>query len=89
MVIGVIAGILIANAMSTTLLKMVFAGFASLLGVKFLLKANHTITYQIHFHPLAAFIISLCVGTASGILGLGGGVILIPILLLTGLRCHK
>lgn len=85
MVLGAIIGVLLANEMSSTILSRVFGAFTGAFGVYFILKPSPKFQISITFPPFVYAIIAIGIGMLAGLLGIGGGIILIPLLLLAGM----
>ncbi len=85
MMIGSLAGVVIGKFLSTEILQIIFATFCVVLGLKFLLQLHQTPTETKKFNVNYLIIFSLLIGIFSGLLGLGGGVLLVPLLLWMGL----
>ena len=79
-IIGAILGATIANFLSSHFLKIFFGCFEILIGIRFLMPNPKEIKEKTlpSFWPLSA--ISLCVTTLSTLLGIGGGLLNVPIL---------
>ncbi len=89
-VIGAVIGVFIAKQIETQLLQKIFGGFAILLALRILWGANGKAAEQPKTnHPILVIFIGLMTGILSGLLGLGGGVILIPVLLWFGLAMRQ
>lgn len=84
MVLGAIIGVLIANELSNVLLSRVFGAFSGIFGVYFLLKPSPKFQFSMKFPPAVYALIAIGIGMLAGLLGIGGGIILIPLLLLSG-----
>ncbi|MBS0287140.1 MAG: sulfite exporter TauE/SafE family protein [Proteobacteria bacterium] len=84
-VAGAIAGVFIAKQINTHDLQVIFAIFAILLGAKLLVEANNkpALTKR-NIAPLFLLMLATAIGVLAGMLGLGGGVLLIPLLLWLG-----
>lgn len=79
---GAILGALIANYLPSQQLKLIFAFFACLIGIYFLLPFG--VEEKEYHHkppPLITFsILGVIIGVISSIMGIGGGIITVPIL---------
>lgn len=89
-ILGTIAGAAIASSLPNHTLKILFGVFISLVAMHMLLtkksefadeEKNPTFTHKV----IAGFL----VGGISGMLGIGGGVFIVPILLRFGLSAHN
>lgn len=87
-VIGVITGAVIADFISTYVLKIMFAVF--LLFVVFKMLSDMHVTHPERF-PGTWFnrFISFLIGLKSGLLGVGGGILIIPYLTYCGVDARK
>lgn len=87
-IIGTIAGVTIAHYLPTNVLAYVFAVFMLLIALKMLLDVHATHDHQFPsswIHRLVATLI----GCKSGLLGVGGGVLIIPYLTYCGVETRK
>lgn len=80
-ILGAILGAVIADYISTASLKMIFGVFAILIGIYFLFsqefKESRT---KLAPHLILWIIIGVIIGSISSILGIGGGIMTVPIL---------
>lgn len=84
---GALMGVWIAKHISTQNLRWTFACFATLLGLKLVFASNNKEAEALRkLNPVILFLFALCIGILSGLLGLGGGVLLIPLFLWLGLK---
>lgn len=89
MILGVVTGALIALVLSTAALKLLFSLF--LFFVAFGIFFN---TYKIdkkettRLTTLKKWSIGILIGSASGLMGIGGGAVAVPLLLRLGLSPH-
>jgi uncharacterized membrane protein YfcA len=82
--VGCVLGILISNHLSATILQRIFGIF--LLILAFYMLLNIEIKSDREFPgKINVFIITLMIGTVSGMLGLGGGVLIVPYLMWCGI----
>lgn len=87
MVLGALCGIVIGQFLPSHLLKTAFAFFCLLLGVKMLLGKMQPIVEVARKIPKALpFFLAILIGICSGLLGIGGGVLVIPFLIWYGLK---
>ncbi|MBN9287689.1 MAG: hypothetical protein BGO43_02740 [Gammaproteobacteria bacterium 39-13] len=85
-VIGSLCGVSIGKHLSTQDLRYAFALFTIILGVRIIWHANAPhITKPITVPAPILFLFALLVGVLAGILGIGGGIVLIPLFLWLGL----
>lgn len=84
MVIGAIAGVILARQLSADRLGDIFAIFCIVLAIKILLTKTAEQRLMIRSRVLIAMI-SLSAGVLSGLLGIGGGIVIIPVLMAMGL----
>ena len=84
-ILGILVGAGTANVLPQNPLRWLFAGFLLLLALRSLWPSRSSETLQsardldLHY-PIKAALTGFAGGLASGLLGIGGGVILIPIL---------
>lgn len=87
-VIGTIAGALLANIIPTYWLKFLFAVFIFVLALKMLTDMH--VTHPDRFPPnWVNRLVSFFIGLKSGMLGVGGGVLIIPYLTYCGVEIRK
>lgn len=83
--LGAILGATIASIMPEKYLQIFFGFFVCLFGLYFLLTANiKEIEGQLRPHFLVMTLIGLLIGAISSILGIGGGIITVPLLTIFG-----
>lgn len=87
-VIGTASGAITANALSSHVLKIIFALFIFFIAIKMLLAKKAVTTEKFQLGKIGQIITGIIIGFASGVLGIGGGVISIPIFLRLGLTPH-
>lgn len=86
MVLGALAGNIIGAHIPGHFLKTAFAFFCLLLGIKMIVGNAKMIASKEHHLPkVMPFIVSILIGMSSGLLGIGGGVLVIPFLMWYGL----
>ena len=89
MVLGALLGIVIGKYLPSHFLKAAFAFFCLLLGIKMLLNKPKQLTTE-ESTPRKImkglpFFLTISIGVCSGLLGIGGGVLVVPFLLWYGL----
>lgn len=84
-ILGAILGAVIAHLLPTQQLQVVFGIFVCLFGTYFLMTAKiKEIEGKIKPHYLIMSLIGLAIGSISSILGIGGGIITVPMLIFCG-----
>ena len=84
-IFGAIVGAIIAHLLPTKHLQFVFGIFICLFGIYFLLTAKiQEIESKTQPHYLILSIIGVAIGAISSILGIGGGIITVPLLTFFG-----
>ncbi len=78
--IGAIIGAFIAHFLSSNILKIIFSGFLFIIGVRMALN-RETHEGKKPVSSLVTQIAALLIGVLSSLLGIGGGVLLVPFLL--------
>lgn len=87
---GAWLGVWIADQLTTQGLRYAFAFFALILGVKMILGANKENVSAVQAsHAMVLLLCATGIGILAGILGLGGGIMLVPLLLWAGLPMPK
>jgi uncharacterized membrane protein YfcA len=79
LVIGALCGSFLTTILSSRYLEIFFALFAFWVGIRFLKKTSHTsnLTVKLSFLQISA--IGLCVAVFSNLVGIGGGIFMIPL----------
>lgn len=85
MVLGSMIGIKLADLMPNELLSKVFGVFTLLFGIYFILKPSPKFKMSLILPPWVYAVIAIAVGILAGLLGIGGGIVLIPLLILAGI----
>ncbi len=86
MVLGALLGILIGAHIPGYMLKTGFAFFCLLLGIKMIVgNAKRTTIEKRPIPKGLPFFVAVLIGVSSGLLGIGGGVLVIPFLMWYGL----
>ncbi|TAL59076.1 MAG: sulfite exporter TauE/SafE family protein [Legionella sp.] len=86
--LGTIAGALLATLLSTYWLKIIFACFLFLIALKMLTDMH--VAHPERFPPnWVNRLVSFLIGLKSGLLGVGGGVLIIPYLTYCGIEVRK
>lgn len=89
MIFGIITGALIALILSTQTLKLLFSLFLFSIAFKIFFNKNKVERREtIYLTPLKKWAIGISIGAISGLLGIGGGAIAVPIFLRLGLSTH-
>ena len=89
MIIGIVIGALIALLLSTQILKLLFSLFLFSVACKILFNRNKPERKgTINLTLLKKCSLGFCIGIISGLLGIGGGAIAVPIFLRLGLSTH-
>ncbi len=84
-VMGALIGVWVAKDVDTQVLQIIFAIFAVLLGFNLILGSKATtVKKPVSLHPIFTFICAMLIGILAGLLGIGGGILLIPFLLWFG-----
>jgi uncharacterized membrane protein YfcA len=88
LVLGTIFGAYLASLLNTEVLKIIFGIFLIFIALKmFFLK--HTETKDVLPGWLGKNLIGFCVGVCSGLLGVGGGMLIIPLLIYFGISLRN
>nr|WP_241480310.1 sulfite exporter TauE/SafE family protein [Legionella norrlandica] len=85
---GTVFGALIASVISTNLLKIIFGLFLIAIAIKMFLDGHVSHSDQFPGHWVNA-LLSSAIGSVSGLLGVGGGVMVIPYLTYCGVPIRK
>lgn len=89
-VLGTVFGALLAEKLPTQWLKILFASFLIFVALRMVFALWQK---KIHAHGFPRYwlsqLISFCIGTMSGLLGMGGGLVTIPFLNYCGLDMKK
>lgn len=86
--LGTIIGALIANSVPTHWLKIIFALFIFLVALKMLIDVN--LPHATRAPPLwVNRLVSFVIGLKSGLLGVGGGILIVPYLTYCGIDARK
>ncbi len=89
MVVGALCGIVLGKYLPSHILKTAFAFFCLLLGAKMLIDNKKPIIKEAgprKINKLLPFLLAVFIGMSSGLLGIGGGVLVIPFLIWYGLE---
>lgn len=90
MIMGVMGGTLLSARLSSAVIRDIFAVFCIILASKIFfidgkIKKNILLNFSNVLNRIILFLIGLFAGVLAGLLGIGGGVIIIPILMGLGL----
>lgn len=85
MVLGALCGVGLAKYISADILRSMFAFFAFLLALKFLFRSQFVTSAEKDLTSPWLYVFAFGIGVLAGMLGLGGGVLLVPFLLWLGL----
>lgn len=85
-ILGSLCGVSIGKYLSTDDLRIAFALFVIILGVRIIWRANTPpMTKSLAIPATVLFLFAAMVGILSGVLGIGGGIVLIPLFMWLGL----
>lgn len=85
MALGILLGVLSASHLSSSILKIIFGLFTGLFALHLFRNKAANTSAKKTFHPLIQVLVAALVGFLAGLLGIGGGVIVIPVMLMQGL----
>lgn len=88
-VLGALIGVFITKHLSTAYLEVLFGCFCLLLSFYMFISKNGVSEKKSHPHPSILFVLALGIGIISSLLGVGGGIILIPLLIHLGLDLRQ
>lgn len=89
MIVGIVSGALVALFLSTQVLKLLFSLFLFSVAFKILFNRNQPERKEvISLTLLKKYSLGFFIGIISGLLGIGGGAIAVPIFLRLGLSTH-
>ncbi|CUI16903.1 conserved putative membrane protein [Candidatus Protochlamydia naegleriophila] len=81
--VGAVLGALLADYLPSDHLKLIFGMCECMIGMHFLMPGKLKSGTQVQsFHPLLFFCFGVAIGALSTLLGIGGGIITVPILTL-------
>lgn len=90
MLIGIVSGALIALWLSTHALKLLFSLFLFSVAFKLFFHKSPDVKKEIIIlNPLKKWVIGFFIGIISGLLGIGGGAVAVPVFLRLGLSTHN
>lgn len=86
MMLGALLGIVLGQYLPSHWLKALFAFFCLIQAIKMILGKTAVKTHEPHkVATIIPFMLSVIIGMSSGLLGIGGGILVIPLLLWYGL----
>lgn len=88
LIVGSLTGAVIAANMSSHLLQTVFAVFALLMAFRLWLPAPHTLSTTL-LKPVATTSYGVLTGVISAMVGIGGGTLVVPYLVMAGQQMQK
>lgn len=89
-IIGAIFGAWIASHLSSESLEFFFGGFAALFGVYFLFPKKGEEAKELKLLSSSLMIVpGICIGAVSALLGIGGGLIMVPLLTYFGVKIRN
>jgi uncharacterized protein len=89
MIVGIISGALIALFLSTQVLKFLFSLFLFSVAFRIFFDKNQRVKKEVvSLNHLKKWSVGFLIGGISGLLGIGGGAIAVPIFLRLGLSTH-
>ena len=88
-IIGTVMGAIIANHLSTYLLAKCFGGFMFFVAFRILFTKPPAVIHQAELKNITKIGIGCVIGFVSGLIGIGGGAVSIPIFLRLGLTPHQ
>lgn len=84
-VVGAVAGSPLTKLVSPEALLLIFGLLMLVVAISMLLRRKHAITSEVHKpHPVKGVLAGLGVGVLTGFLGVGGGFLIVPALVLFG-----
>lgn len=81
LILGAIGGAIIADSLSSFYLRILFSVFLFFIGLRLLFAKQSKSSEQKHHSRWVLFFFSILISGLSSILGLGGGILLIPFLI--------
>lgn len=88
MIIGIVMGASIALLLSTQFLKLLFSLFLFSVAIKIFFNKKSERKEIINLTSIKKWTLGISIGIISGLLGIGGGAIAVPIFLRLGLSTH-
>lgn len=88
MLLGLLAGAFLSLYLSTIVLKVLFSLFLWGMAVKLLVNKTEKKPHNVQSTVVMQLAMGLLIGLISGLLGIGGGAIAVPIFLRLGLSTH-
>jgi uncharacterized membrane protein YfcA len=89
LVLGAVAGSLLASRAPSTVLAGVFGGVALLIAIKMLLPLDHVRIADSVPRAAGGFSLAALIGGVSAVMGIGGGTLTVPTLNLCGYPIHR
>ncbi len=87
--VGALIGAIAARYVSPDGLKLIFATLSMGLGVHMLFGGHRQISGQVRLGLIAQKTTSACIGFLSALMGIGGGMLSVPLLVMAGRSVHK
>lgn len=86
---GGLSGAFVSTQVSASYLKIIFGFLLLIIGIKLFISQSDTEKEDLNDNTLLLLILGFSVGFLSGLLGIGGGIVMVPLLsLVIGLNMH-